>query len=115
MEPSDDDLTRYAYAIAYWVIDPQKRHIRPLPFLRWRQVATGDDVQRTHGSEVDDRQMAMEPLPLEGGWREAPQPSTIRTRPGRKGGSPAKRVRSSPKTPTIRDLTSGKTEPVDRG
>jgi len=106
VEPSDDDLTRYAYAMAYWVIDPRKRHIRPLPFNRWKQIPLGDDATSDHGADVDGRQMGVEMLPLNGGWTEPPQPSTIKTRPGRKGVSPAKRVRSSPSAPTIRNLTS---------
>ena len=110
IEPSDDDLTRYAYAMAYWAIDPQKRHIRPMPFLRWQQLATGDLMTSPHGSDVDDRQMAMDTLPLDGGWREPPQPSTITSGRRRKGISPAKRVRSSPKSPTTRTLGAGKPE-----
>jgi hypothetical protein len=107
LEPSDDDLARYAYAIAYWVIDPRKRHIRAPGFLRWKQLATGEDVTSEHGSAVDDRQMGVEMLPLNGGWREPPQPSTIKTRPGRKRVSAAKRPRSTAREPIIRDIRYG--------
>jgi len=115
LEPSDDDLARYAYAIAYWVVDPQKRHIRPPRFLRWQQLATGDMPTSPHGSEVDDRQMAMEPLPLDGGWREPPQPSTIKTRPGRKRAAPPKAARGSAREPVIRNLVTGEHGDPDGG
>jgi len=113
VEPSDDDLTRYAYAVAYWVIDPRKRHIRPLPFTRWQQLATGEDATSEHGSDVDDRQMAMDLLPLDGGWTEPPQPSTINSRPGRKRVSPAKRARSSAREPSIRNMYTKQRAQVD--
>jgi hypothetical protein len=114
IEPTDDDLTRYAYAIAYWVIDPRKRHLRPMPFKTWKQIALGDDTTSPHGEDVDGRQMEMDALPLDGGWTEPIQPSTIKTRPGRKGVSAAKRLRSSPTTPTVRNLLTREQQQVDR-
>ena len=113
LEPSDDDLSRYAYAMAFWVVDPQRRHIRAPRFLRWRQVAQGEDVTAEHGSDVDDRQMAMDLLPLDGGWREPPQPSTIMSGRSGRGGSAAKRLRSSPKAPTVRNLMTRARAQVD--
>lgn len=107
VEPSDDDLARYAYAIAYWVIDPRKRHIRPLPFNTWQQLGAGDDVTHPHGADVDGRQMAMEPLPLIGGWTQPPQPSTIKTRPAGVGAARAKRARPTARAPIVRDLRTG--------
>ena len=106
-------MNRYAYAMAFWVIDPQKRHIRAPRFLRWRQLATGDQMTSEHGSDVDDRQMAMDLLPLDGGWREPPQPSTIMSgRVGREG-SVAKRPRFSPKAPTVRNMLTKARAQVD--
>jgi hypothetical protein len=113
IEPTDDDLTRYAYAMAYWVIDPRRRHLRPMPFKTWKQVALGDDTTSPHGEDVDGRQMEMDALPLDGGWTEAPQPSTIKTRRLAQGSSAAKRLRSSPSAPVIRNLATRKTEQVD--
>jgi hypothetical protein len=112
--PTNDDLLKYAEAMARFCVDPAKRAFRPPNSLVWREVAFGTDETREHGEERDGRPFPMDPLPLFNGSTDPADRSTILSGPKGQEDSAAKPLRSSPKEPTVRRLGAGRKFPVDR-
>lgn len=112
---TNDDLIKYAEAMARFCVDPRKRAFRPPNSLVWREVAFGTDETHEHGEERDGNPFPMDPLPLFNGSTEPVDRSTILT-----GAEPEKSARAKPasasaREPVIRKLGAGRKFPVDRG
>lgn len=112
---TNDDLVKYAEAMARFCVDPSKRAFRPPNSLVWREVAFGQDETHEHGEERDGRPFPMDPLPLFNRSTEPVDRSTILSGPEGQEDSPPKAARSSAREPQIRKLGSGRKFPVDRG
>lgn len=112
---TNDDLSKYAEAMARFCVDPRRRLFRPPNALVWREIPFGNDETHEHGESKDGIQM----LPL---WQSDDQGitgtdigSTIDTRPSVQGTASAKRTRSSAREPSIRTLGSGKRQSAPGG
>lgn len=112
---TNDDLIKYAEAMARFCVDPQRRAFRPPNALVWREVAFGDDQTSEHGEERDGRGFIQDPLPTLGGSTESEKGSTILTGLARKGQPAAKRPTSSAREPQIRKLGTGKRQSAPGG
>lgn len=106
--PTNDELMQYAEHWARFNVDPAKRRFRPPKAMVWRELATGDVMSKEHGEDRDGIAFPMDPLPLEGGFPDPPKPSTVKGAPEAQEGSAAKRLRSSSKEPTVRQLGKGR-------
>ena len=111
---TNDDMSKYAEAMARFCVDPSKRAFKPPNSLVWREVAFGQDETSEHGEERDGKPFPMDPLPLFNGSTEPVDRATILSGPEGQEGSAAKPLRSSSKEPTIRRLGAGRKFPVDR-
>ena len=111
--PTNDELVKYAQAMARWCTEPRTRAFRPPKAVVWREVATGLDETREHGTERDGRDFIPAPLPLQGGWTDSASSSTLPLPPKGAGGSGAKRRRSDAREPTIRKMGAGRQFPVE--
>lgn len=109
---TDDDLLKYAEAMARFCVDPGKRAFRPPNALVWREVGFGDDQTHEHGEDRDGRPFPMEPLPLFDRSTQGPDGATIPMRPEGVKAAPPKAARSSAREPTIRSLGRGRTRSV---
>lgn len=105
---TNDDLSKYAEAMARFCVDPRRRAFRPPNALVWREVAFGQDETGEHGEQRDGRGFIQDLLPLDGGSTATEKSATILTAAKAEEGSRAKRVRSSAREPSIRNLTTGK-------
>jgi len=105
---SNDDLSKYAEAMARFCVDPRRRAFRPPNALVWREVPFGNDETREHGDARDGRGFVQDPLPLDGGSTRPESDDMILTAAKAEKAAPAKRARSSAREPTIRNLTTGK-------
>jgi len=101
---TDVELLRLAGTMANYVISPSQRYVTAPKALVWRQVSLGNDVTRDHGKSVDDRHMPIDPLPLDGGFPDGPDGSTILSGPKGEGQPAAKRRSASAREPQIRKL-----------
>lgn len=108
MEPTNDELMQYAESFARFCVDPARRRFRPPKAMVWREVATGDVMSTEHGEERDGIPFPMDPLPLEGGFPEAPGDGKIVSADQAGERSAAKPLRSTAREPSIRNLRSGK-------
>jgi hypothetical protein len=111
---TNDDLIKYAEAMARFCVDPRKRAFRPPNSLVWREVAFGQDETSEHGEERDGRPFPMDPLPLFNRSTEPDRDGTIL--PGGEPGEhrPAPPPPASAREPEIRKLGAGRKFPVDR-
>jgi hypothetical protein len=107
-EPTNDELMQYAEAMARFCVDPARRRFKPPKAMVWREVATGDVQAAEHGEARDGTPFPMDELPVEGGFPAPSKTATILTAAEAGKGSAAKRLRSSPKEPTTRNLGKGR-------
>jgi hypothetical protein len=112
---TNDDMSKYAEAMARFCVDPSKRAFRPPNSLVWREVAFGLDETSEHGEDRDGRPFPMDPLPLFNRSTEPTDRSTILSGPKDQGSAPPKAARPSAREPQIRKLGAGRKFPVDRG
>jgi len=112
--PTNDDLLKYAEAMARFCVDPTKRAFRPPNSLVWREVAFGQDETSEHGEERDGKPFPMDPLPLFNGSTDPTDRSTILTGAKPEEAAPPKAARGSAREPVIRKLGAGRKFPVDR-
>jgi hypothetical protein len=111
--PSNDELLKYAQAMARWCTEPRTRAFRPPRTLVWREVATGLDPVSEHGVERDGRDFVQDPLPLEGGSTTPASTTTVPLAPKGQGERAAQRRPSTARDPMIRKMGAGRKFPVD--
>jgi len=111
--PTNDELLKYAQAMARWCTEPRTRAFRPPKAVVWREVATGLDPTQEHGTDRDGRDFIPDPLPLQGGWTEPASTTTVPVAPKAQRAAPAKRAPSSAREPRIRKLQGGRQFPVE--
>jgi len=110
---TDDDLSKYAEAMARFCVDPRRRAFRPPNALVWREIPFGLDETREHGEERDGRPFIQPPLPTFEGSTDDPKSSTILTGAKPEKAASAKRTRSSAREPSVRNLKTGKQSTLD--
>lgn len=113
--PTNDDLLKYAEAMARFCVDPKHRAFKPPTSLVWREVAFGADETHDHGADVDGKPFPMDPLPLFVRSTDPVDRSTILSGPKDEGAAAPEARRSSAREPQIRRLGAGRKFPVDRG
>lgn len=111
---TNDDMSKYAEAMARFCVDPSKRAFKPPNSLVWREVAFGQDETREHGEERDGKPFPMDPLPLFNGSTDPVDRSTILSRAKREKAAPPEAARPSAREPSTRRLGAGRKFPVDR-
>lgn len=109
------EAARLAGVMANYVIPPEVRHVKPPKALVWREVAFGNDVTHDHGTDVDDRQMPMDPLPLEGGFPGPEKQATILEGPKGQGKSAPRSGSDSAREPVLRQLGKGRKQSLPGG
>lgn len=107
--PLDDrELLQVLAGMAYYVMDPNKRHMKPPRAVVWREAGSGLPVPPGGGEGGEDTPAEMDPLPIDGGFPTGEEGPTITSGPAPLKAGPPKAARSSAREPRIRRLGSGK-------
>lgn len=111
---TNDDMCKYAEAMARFCVDPRNRAFKPPTSLVWREVPFGADETHEHGDDRDGKPFPMDPLPLFNGSTEPRTDSTILSGAKPEKSQPAVGRRSTAREPVTRKLGAGRKFPVDR-
>jgi hypothetical protein len=113
--PTNDDITKYAEAMARFCVDPRHRMFRAPNALVWREVAFGNDETREHGEARDGKQFIQDALPLNDGSTDPDGGGTILTAAEAEKSAPPKAASASAREPQIRTLGKGRRQSIPGG
>jgi len=114
--PLDDtELLKVLQGMILYCMDPNRRHQKPPRAVVWREVGTLEPVPPGGGEGGEDTPAEQMALPLDGGFTEPAESSTIMAEPAPLKAARPKAARSTAREPRVRKLGAGKQSPVGEG